>query len=627
MVHDPGPGATPAYEVPRHLLTEPGASPASVLRRVPGVWVLDLGGPGAAVRAGIRGAGAEQVRVYLDGVVLDQADGAQVDLSDLPLFDAERLSIWRSHAPLGREGGIGGALELRSRRPRDSEVEAAVEGGAFGTVRAGARGSYAAPEAPFGLALSAEVLRSDGDFGWTDDGGTRFDSSDDLRRRRANADARRLTGLLSARGDAGPCELSLLAHALVQEQGLPGPASAPSVAARYERASQLTAARAACARERWSLEGSVSLRWQRARSDDPYGELSVVPSRARRDALAPALDLGTRLALVPWLDLGVHGELRHERYRLRDTRRQGVDRAQDRTTAALATELPVTVDALALRLVPRLRLERWESTADQGRAALTWQAAAEWTGLAGHGLQVQAAVGTAVRAPSLFELHGDGATILPAADLRAERALTGSASIRYAPAGLPAGWLLDLELSAFASRVSDLIRLRRNTLWSAVAENVPGARLFGVEWSLRADLFSHLRLVWSHASLRSETESEDAASDGKPLPLRPAQADHARLEAYHVFPRGTELRLFGDLDHTGTNTYDAAALIEAPARLTTSVGVGARVAMHGMVGPSASLDLGVTVQNLLDQPAVDLVGYPLPGRSWSLRVAWLERFP
>ncbi|MEZ4266822.1 MAG: TonB-dependent receptor [Myxococcota bacterium] len=626
-MRDPGAGTTPSYSVPRALLTEPGASASSVLRRVPGVWVLDLGGQGAGTQAGIRGAAAAQVRLYLDGIVLDQADGAALDLSELPLFDGQRLDIWRSHAPLGREGGIGGAVELRSRRPDDSEAEAAFEAGAFGLFKLGVRGSYAAPKHPVGVSLSAELLRSDGDFPWTDDGGTLFSGGDDTRRHRTNADLRRVTGLVSVRGEAGPCELSLVAHALAQEQGLPGPAAAPAASARYERTTQLTGLRAACARGPWRFDVSPSLRWQRSESDDPYGELTLVPSLARRDALAPALDIGGRVALLAWLDLGLHGEVRHERYRLRDARRAGVDRTQDRTSAAAAAELPVAIAPLHIRLVPRVRVERWEAAADDPRAALTWQAAAEWTGLATHGLHVQASVGTAIRAPSLFELHGDGATILAATHLAAERALTGSASIRYAPTGLPAGWLVDLELSAFASRVDDLIRLRRNSLWSAVAENIAGARLRGVEWSLRADLFHHLRLRWSHTSLATESRSGEAATDGKQLPLRPNQADQARVEGYHAFAGGTEMRAFADLDHVGGNTYDAAALIEAPARVTVSAGVGARVALHGVIGPSASLDLGVGLHNILDHHAVDLVGYPLPGRAWSVRVAWLERFP
>lgn len=626
-MRDVGHGVTPSHVVSRDLLTEPGASASSVLRRVPGVWVLDLGGAGAGIQAGIRGASAAQVRVYLDGVVLDQADGGALDLSELPLFDAQRLELWRSHAPLGREGGIGGALELRSRRPRDSEAEAALEVGAFGMAKLGVRGSYVAARHPVGVALSAEVLRSDGDFTWTDDGGTRFTSDDDVKRRRTNGDVRRVTGLVSIRGEAGPCELSLMAHGLVQEQGLPGPAAAPATHTRYQRATQLSALRAACARDRWQVDANTSLRWQRSESDDPYGELSLVPSHARRDALAPAIDVSGRVALVSWLDLGLHGELRHERYRLRDSRRLGVDRALVRSSAAAAVELPLAIAPLNIRVIPRARVERWEAAADDPRAAFTWQAAAEWTGLATHGLHVQAAVGTAIRAPSLFELHGDGATILPAETLSAERALTGSAAIRYAPAGLPAGWLLDIELSAFASRVHDLIQLRRNSLWSAVSENVAGARLRGVEWSVRADMFHHLRLLWAHTSLHTESRSREAATEKKQLPLRPGQSDQARVEGYHGFARGAELRVFADLDHIGSNTYDAAALVHSPARLTLSAGIGARVPLPGLVGPSASLDLGVGLHNILDNPSVDLVGYPLPGRAWSVRIAWLERFP
>ncbi|MGM0574542.1 MAG: TonB-dependent receptor plug domain-containing protein [Myxococcota bacterium] len=614
---------TPSRVVTREQLTEPGATASEVLSRQPGATTTDLGGPAGTSTVRIRGSRPEHVRVFLDGVPLENADGSVLDLGELPLWQADRLDLWRSHAPLGKGGGIGGALEVTSRHARGGVAEVATEAGAFGTLRTGVHGGWADEEGRGDLSLSAEALRSAGDFEWADDRGTLFEEGDDRTATRRNNDVRRLVGLLSGGLEAGPCRVGVLDHVLSLERGLPGPATSPATRVRHRRTSQLGAVRVRCSRgRRWSVRGLLAVRWQRTETGDPWGELYQAPSEATRDALGPSARLTATVGLLPWLGLGLHGEVRHERFLLRDDLRPEEDTERRRLSTGLAAEAPVQIDALDLRLAPRVRLDTWDAPDARGRAAVTWQAAAAWTGLADAGLRVRTAVGTAVRAPDLFELYGDGATVLPSPDLEAERGLTATGAVAWTIPWLPVGWWVDLEVAAFASRMDDLIQLRRNTRWSAVAENVEGARIRGVEWTVRADLLRHLRARWSHTSLRTRSTS---AGDGGPLPLRPVASNHARLEGYVATPTGSEVRAWADVDHVGSNTYDAAGLVRAPARWLLGLGVGGRWVTHGLVGAEGELEAGVIVRNVLDRHEVDLAGYPLPGRAWSIRLAWRER--
>ncbi len=621
-----GAATAPAVVVPREALVAPGATVRDVLNRQPGVGATSLGGLGALTQVSIRGTSADQVRVFVDGVPLELADGSPVDLSELPLWGAARLDIWRTHAPLARGGGLGGAIELRTLAPAGGLAEVSAGYGAFGTGQLRAFVGHGAPRGP-GVALAVELQTSDGDFGWWSDEGTLFDPSDDTRRVRHNNALRRLTTLASVRAPlGGRCLGGLLEAFALGARGLPGPASTPALRASVGRLTSLTAARLDCRRAgAWSLEAVAALRLGRTTSFDPDAELYLTPSEARRDAVSPSVSVTAGWRLSPVARLGAHVEGSHDHFALSDPLAPASAATLDRTRGAVAVEAGLSWPALALELVPRLRVDAFGDAGGEAAVEPTWQAALAWRGLEAVGVRAQAAVGRAVRLPNLYELYGDGALVLPSPALRAERGLTATATLGWAPGFLPTGWLADVELSAFTSEVADLIQFRRNTLQTAVAENVANARLAGFEVAARADLLGHLRLGLVHSTLATETLSAEAARDGQPLPLRPTARNALHLEGYLAADDGGELRAFADLDHVGSNTFDPAGLVRAPARATASAGLGWRLALSGIISDLAELDVGLAVRNLTDAPLVDVVGYPLPGRGWTLQLSWREQ--
>ncbi len=627
-----GAATAPALVIPRAQLTAPGATLAEAAGRQPGTQTERLGGPGALSLLRVRGSTPDQVRLFLDGVDLEHADGSPADLGELPLWSAARVKLWRSHAPLSRGGAIGGALELVSLRPREPLAQVSLGAGAFGTATLRLHGAWTDPQGRGGVAAAVDLTRSDGDYPWRDDRGTLYDPTDDRSVRRQNADMRRFVGLVRGTLRAGSrCRVSLVDHALALERGLPGPAGRPTRDVRLVRTANLVAARFLCRRPgAWSWQGTAALRWSRSASRDPHGALTLAPSQATRAALAPSATTTAGLHLADWARLGLHLEAAHDRFALDDALRPAARRRVARTRGALAGEVGVLLPWVDAEVVGRGRVDAFSDvsgggeTAGAGQVAGTWAVAVAYKGLRRYGVRASAAWGTAVRQPNLYELYGDGAYVLPAPGLRPERASTASGTISWAPGFLPEGWLGTLELAGFASDVEDLIQFRRSSAQTAVASNEERALLRGFELSASLDAWSHLRLQGAHTTLWTESRSPFPARRGKPLPLRPRARSHARVEVYQATPEGHEARLYADLDHVGSNTYDPAGLVRAPARYVWSLGAGLRLESTGLVGLEGRLELGVVIRDLQDTRPVDLLGYPLPGRSWDMSLTWTE---
>ena len=227
--------------VTRERLAAPGVRVPDVLRSEAGVQIAESGGLGAPATASIRGATAAQTPVYLGGVRLNDQVGGVADLSTIPLWLVERVDLYRGNAPFeADELGMGGAIFFEPRRPKRNEAVAGITLGSFGT-RAGF-GYFSAGDDRAGVLVGLSGERSDNDYGFTDNRGTLFQTNDDARRARSNADTRLRDAWILARArlsDRARLELTL--NNVAREQGVPKLALVPSRSARAELSRTLAA--------------------------------------------------------------------------------------------------------------------------------------------------------------------------------------------------------------------------------------------------------------------------------------------------------------------------------------------------------------------------------------------------
>ena len=116
------------------------------LRDVPGLNVVQNGGPGGLTSVFIRGANSNQTKVFIDGIdATDPATGT-FNFEHILTWDIERVEVVR-----GPQGGlygadaIGGVINIITKRGSGpGQFAGSLEGGTFGTFNQNARMSAAA---------------------------------------------------------------------------------------------------------------------------------------------------------------------------------------------------------------------------------------------------------------------------------------------------------------------------------------------------------------------------------------------------------------------------------------------------------------------------------------------------
>ncbi|MEZ4443598.1 MAG: TonB-dependent receptor, partial [Polyangiaceae bacterium] len=215
---------TPAvYRLEEEDLERAGLGLAEALASAPGVQVRRGGGSADLASASLRGGSSAQTPIYLAGVRLNDDLTGSVDLSTLPLWMLERVLVYRGHAPSSADDlGLGGAILLSPRLPSRVEAQAALGLGSFGEREGRARLSFGDGEGT-GASVGLRHRAADGDFPFLDDNGTRFDTRDDVERRRRGGDHRELDVWALGRARlAGGGSLLTFANTFDRGAGAPG---------------------------------------------------------------------------------------------------------------------------------------------------------------------------------------------------------------------------------------------------------------------------------------------------------------------------------------------------------------------------------------------------------------------
>jgi vitamin B12 transporter len=144
------------------------------LRNVPGVEIQRSGSLGKTTSLKIRGAGAQQVIVLVDGMRVSSPTLGTTELSDLTLDGIDRIEIVRGpQSTLYGADAIGGVVNIITKKGQGPiQGSLWVEGGSYGTVReqANVQGSYGG----FNFNLSGSRYDTGGHFNNDDSALTSF---------------------------------------------------------------------------------------------------------------------------------------------------------------------------------------------------------------------------------------------------------------------------------------------------------------------------------------------------------------------------------------------------------------------------------------------------------------------
>jgi len=139
-------------------------SVAEALRTVPGLDVQQSGSPGRLTTVRIRGAGAGQIQVLIDGVRVKSTTSGDFDFADLTTDDVERIEVVRGpQSTLYGADAIGGVINIITKKGRGRPSGfAQVEAGNFDTFRE--RAGVSGAVGPWDFSLGVSRLDFGGQF-------------------------------------------------------------------------------------------------------------------------------------------------------------------------------------------------------------------------------------------------------------------------------------------------------------------------------------------------------------------------------------------------------------------------------------------------------------------------------
>lgn len=601
-----------ANESPRAL-----TSTAELTLEVPGARPRETGPFGSFTTLTLRGAEANHTAVMFGDVPLGATDGGAFDLSTIPASVLSRIDVWRGGAPawLGA-GAIGGVVQLIPLEREGTHYEASLGIASFGVRTLRASASVVRRDVQEHAAVG--ITESNGDYPYIDDNGTAFIPTDDVERRRRNAQALEAYALLSTRIAVGPGFLQVLGSAFSRNAGIPGSASTPTeltrrMQARWFGALSYSVGDSASTPRRRRFAATLSATFERMRFTDLLGEIGL-GARATDDR---TLRLFARTAgewpFASWLSgIGVL-TFSHEGYAPEDAlaRVSNPSSARELGTGTLELRAHGHIGEVRYELRPSVRAELSHASITDDRSDFvgvvhtTDNVAPSFRVggiLAPTGwLSLSASVSSATRLPTVLEYFGDRGYLTGNPSLLPERSLGGDVGL--VTRARSRGVRVQAELRAFYLHTRDQIVYTRTSLFTASPLNLASSNTRGIELAVRSTLGRHLRVVGS-ATFLDATNGDD-----RTLPLRSRFQAYGRVEGMtRRLGALSNVRVYVDLTHMGSNFADLANLLVIESRTQLGAGVGVSVL-------DDRLELAGSIRDIFDARGRDVLGFPLPGRS------------
>ncbi|MEM9998814.1 MAG: TonB-dependent receptor [Bacteroidota bacterium] len=634
-----------------------GLTVDEAIARVAGVQVRRSGGLGSASVFSIRGLEGQRVQVYVDGVPTDFG-GRAFTLDRIPLQLVDRVEVYKGIVPAEFGGdGLGSAVNLVIRRPEGGYLDASYTAGSFGQHQVSVFGQR--PVGPTQIAASVNVDAAENDYVMDNP----FQPG--LVVRRDHDAVRRLAAGFSVEApapwfDEVEVEAALFAtrqqiqgiqtriqHALTKSDVGVVSVEAERKGAAGGRLDVRVTASAVGGRSSLVDTSAIRYEWDGTSRPNPNGrgEVGFFPSDS--DNWTGLLDA----RVIATYQLGRGHELAGSLLAERTTFRPSnpiADEVAGRSVSGFPGEnvsavvgLSHTWTSPSNRLITVLGARGYAYRAEgtpsvlfnigtPGEPVETRELIGGASGAVryrlGGGVFVKGSVQLAQRLPTSQELFGDGLLIIAAPDLRPESAVN-----------LSAGFLADVrfgtrrvqaEVTAFRSRLSDMIRLGPGLAGTAIYLNQGEARIVGIEAEVQGDLTSWL---YARASATYQDARDVLATtpgtaapnptEGLRLPNLPYLYGGLSTEAYRddLLGRDTRAKVFHEAYFTEEYFYafefSERQSRRIPRALTHTVGLEVAWLKTG-------LTLSAEVQNATDERVLNLFNQPLPGRSARFRVRY-----
>ncbi len=597
---------------------------SDVLKKETGVQIRSSGGMGSFSEVSLRGSSSDQVMVFLDGVLLNDASGGGVNLSNISLFDVESIEVYRGFTPINfGSASIGGAVNIKTIRTEEGLKASALAGyGSFDTYQAGAFLNH--KPSRWDYLVSVDYLDSENDFEFDNDKGTPYNPADDETENRHNAQFDQMNILTKVGYElSNTSRIDVFNQYFDKAQGIPDWRNNKSTDTSLETERNITALKITLDDlGKWEINSATTLSysWKEEEYDDSLGQIGL----GRQHTIDTTRRLGGKFYADTMLGfnlLAVQLEFNHETYEPDDliTSRSPRDSSRDTFSASIQDTLLLLNERLLITPVLRYSLTRDElessvsaygvtlKSRDRDNSNISPQIGLKYAPF--YWLTLKSNFGIYLREPSFFELFGDRGLFLGNTDLKEETGKNFDIGFEMKKHfdfnGLNSA---SFKAVYFSSDVDDLITRTFDARGVGKSVNIDETQVRGLETGINIEFLDHFRFIASATWQDSENLSEVSSFKHKDLPGRWEKSFLGRLE-WQIGDFTAHVEYQADKNMY----YDSANLLDAKDKEDISAGLKW---VHNSVA--------VTMEgrNLQDNQYEDFNGFPMPGRSFYVTIKY-----
>jgi iron complex outermembrane recepter protein len=619
-----------------------------ILEREAGLKIRRFGGLGSYSTLSIRGSNANQVRIYVDGIPLNNSQGGEVNLSDLGFDQLDKIEIHKSGLASGfSHSAIGGTVNLLTNQTEPKKVSrVSVGAGSFQTFKLNGFYSNFTEKSRYSVFVQKE--KSDQNFIFKSDNGTPvFYTYDDKDTRRKNAQFDRYNFTTKFSYDLSESTtLHLLNDFNTRTNGIPGPGSNQTEKVNreyYRNTTGLSTNTKSLFQENISLNTRLYYTGERDHLFDPLQEFSSGTPNSRANIQNYGFHFLPTISLLKYkqiIKILLSNEresfIRDKRNRYDEIIEKSTKKFRNHTTFQIQDEIRVFKDDFILIPVVQseIFLDRFNETPSlpDTYSSLSSEyklpspsrrteflnsrlgAIYHFFKSSTQTLSIKGNVSKENRIPLFSEFFGERGSILGNTALRPEKSQNRDIGIVWEKKEKQ--YRGTSTLSLFEKRIQDMILFIPNSQFSLRPENVDSATITGLEWSSKLQFLENWKLISNYTYQRAINTSDISYLNGKYLPLRPMHEWFGSLSyRFHKLEVGGEINFIGASFRDRTNEYVNYQ--------------EARWIYNGFFQYTAIKDtqlnrelmIGLDIRNLLDYRTYDIIGYPLPGRNFYLTLS------
>jgi outer membrane cobalamin receptor len=594
---------------------------SEVIEKQTGVQVRQTGGLGSFSTVSLRGASSDQVMVYLDGVLLNDAAGGGVDLSNISLSDVDSIEIYRGISPINfNKASIGGVVNINTRRSQPGlDANVTTGYGSFNTKEISGLINHKPGATDY--MITGDYLSSDNDFRMLNNNGTPLNPDDDRWEDRNNAQFEQGNILARLGYDIDTnTRVDAVNRWFSKNQGLPSWNNSNFTNTTYD--TDLNISTLKLTANDWTpfhLNTSTQINYltKIEEYDDTEGQIGLGAQKMRYTT-----DRYGASFFSEWISdrqsIGFEMTGQQEVYNSEDqlndkklikTQRQAMIAGLQDTVFFFDQTLSITPatrfqfinDELKYSIDPSYKDSIQNENYINPQVGLKYKFTPD--------LAIKSNLAKYNREPSFFELYGDRGFFVGNPNLKAESGINFDIGAEWNRC-LENPWVTGFSLYGiyFSSDISDLITRSYDARGIGKSENISDATIDGIESEFAVDALRYLRLIERFTWQDTQNRSDIAAFNGNQLPGRYEYSWLSRAEFSYL-----NCMVFVEYIREDNMYYDTANLLKADT---------ASVVNSGISWICKSWKLTLDAKNINSDMYQDFNGFPLPGRSYYFSVKY-----